>query len=1585
MKIFLFICLAVGWASADKLDRSYLPPPGSKFSGGSPGDIQVPLEFPKLNYSTGRPQVANGVPEIELGINRRPLPAGTAQSSTQRPDGSTYFPKTTTSYAITQTTTFGPADYEELDQSSNFFNATGAQQTGLPQYTQQSGQNYQQRQPIRGPLPSQGPNYNQYQQGQKFQPISAPYGSTTRRPSVFNNQNSRAYLPPAPTSIYKGQTPTGQLSNEQEYFGYPPGQPQGPKYQDGSKFAPTAGPGFIEGANKQNVFFGNPSTVAPQYQDERYSSTTGPINNQQKFGSRVPTQQNQQQFQETPGYPTSTFSPGQLSTSNGQTVYDDQNIPSSASLPQYQYGQRIITPELNQQVIGSRLPQQNQNKYSGNTNFPSTTATPQYQEEQQFVTPGLVQQNQFADNQNVPSTVLPQYQENQRYTTPGTIQEGFIPNQQTFGPQISNLNTQNKYGNQNLPSSTAVLQSQNGQRFTTPKAVQQQQQNQFSANQNSPLSTPAPQYKNEQRYPTQGSAEQIGSIAPGQQNQYQYPGNQFFPSTTTPQRGIGSPAYTQQNENQYQGNQNVPSSTTRPQFQNGQFVTPGFVQQYQYPGNQIISSTASPQIQNAQSFIPGPGQGIGSNTSNQVNYPESETIVENGNQQYPSSAAPQYQSTLSPIAEPNQGFTPNQPTPQYPGRPAFNQQFPSTTASPGFPQQQYGDDSIQTLPGTRVSYPSTPGTSSKQVSPGYRNQPLSPTDSQIYGSTPIVPGYYDQPITNLVPGSIDSTGTLRQNRPERPNAALDRTATILNYDNVLTPEGYMYSYDTSNAIHVDETGIVGDGTKAQGSFSYIGDDGKMYSVIYSADENGFQPKGDHLPTPPPIPEAIQRVIEQANKNKESGIEDDGLYDEEKYGYSKYDRPVSAFRPRNNTTSLVNGADIPNSYESRIGQKNRNQLKNKGKNKSADEENDNTGFEDELQTDVNISDEINNDNDESLLNKYPTADEDLTNVSDPRKIQKGKLNSNANVDSMKTRKPVAGKGTIRHPVSIKMKQDNAFGNVSVTDISKDNDDMEISQEYEEESDLVNYRDDPNSRTDFHGINRYLPNPKGSNRFNQTDSKRVLVRPDGTKQKVKAMNKSDRTGNRKNQATEDVIPTTGSETKEQTRDEDRIAVPARSKFSMKKIESSKMYQQKPTYNNDKSKIFVDEEQKVNEKYASDDELETGDGDISTQPGVYEFNKKIVGKPTRLNVNERTGVSKDNNVKPIFDEETGYEYIPPQRKFESEGAVRLPSRTSATGKPQFPSQGVQTTIRPFITSNVYKTEKNDDSQFDAEGKPFQPGRPINYKVQKNNESLQGNDRSSENSYPGINENGRFDVTIKPIGSFSTTSSRRPFGRPQTTAMPGYKAQDTTGQERYDELDYQGPRAPGKIIYGVNAPNKEASRTESNAFVSTTPLPSSGYQSFNDNQRPDQYQETNIANDPSYFEITEPGKDVQNTPYRQGIANSRGQIPSTTFRPSYTVGDKTLASSGPIAVDGFGRPISGTNAPIYETTYRPVTQDSRISIENQPGNMGERRPSGRFSVTSAPTEGINGYQGSTSGPSEDFSGPKQPQRFDPDTGYYY
>lgn len=42
---------------------------------------------------------------------------------------------------------------------------------------------------------------------------------------------------------------------------------------------------------------------------------------------------------------------------------------------------------------------------------------------------------------------------------------------------------------------------------------------------------------------------------------------------------------------------------------------------------------------------------------------------------------------------------------------------------------------------------------------------------------------------------------------------------------------------------------------------YTSPEGIPIETSYVADENGYQPQGAHLPTPPPIPEAILRSLE----------------------------------------------------------------------------------------------------------------------------------------------------------------------------------------------------------------------------------------------------------------------------------------------------------------------------------------------------------------------------------------------------------------------------------------------------------------------------------------------------------------------------------------------------------------------------------------------------------------------------------------------------------------------------------------------------------------------------------------------------
>lgn len=59
----------------------------------------------------------------------------------------------------------------------------------------------------------------------------------------------------------------------------------------------------------------------------------------------------------------------------------------------------------------------------------------------------------------------------------------------------------------------------------------------------------------------------------------------------------------------------------------------------------------------------------------------------------------------------------------------------------------------------------------------------------------------------------------------------------------------LLSYETSNGIRADEQGYLKNpGTQSeaqvmQGSYSYTGPDGIVYTITYIADENGFRAEG----------------------------------------------------------------------------------------------------------------------------------------------------------------------------------------------------------------------------------------------------------------------------------------------------------------------------------------------------------------------------------------------------------------------------------------------------------------------------------------------------------------------------------------------------------------------------------------------------------------------------------------------------------------------------------------------------------------------------------------------------------------------
>lgn len=78
---------------------------------------------------------------------------------------------------------------------------------------------------------------------------------------------------------------------------------------------------------------------------------------------------------------------------------------------------------------------------------------------------------------------------------------------------------------------------------------------------------------------------------------------------------------------------------------------------------------------------------------------------------------------------------------------------------------------------------------------------------------------------------------------------------------------YSFAYETEGGILQKETGSrkyagTPDETQLiQGSVQYNAPDGTPIALSWTADEFGTQVAGSHLPTPPPIPIAIQRALD----------------------------------------------------------------------------------------------------------------------------------------------------------------------------------------------------------------------------------------------------------------------------------------------------------------------------------------------------------------------------------------------------------------------------------------------------------------------------------------------------------------------------------------------------------------------------------------------------------------------------------------------------------------------------------------------------------------------------------------------------
>ncbi|XP_030388141.1 larval cuticle protein 2-like [Scaptodrosophila lebanonensis] len=91
-----------------------------------------------------------------------------------------------------------------------------------------------------------------------------------------------------------------------------------------------------------------------------------------------------------------------------------------------------------------------------------------------------------------------------------------------------------------------------------------------------------------------------------------------------------------------------------------------------------------------------------------------------------------------------------------------------------------------------------------------------------------------------------------------PVSGEDAHAEILKLVSDVRPDGFESNLDTSNGISQVASGDVHG--NIHGQFSWVSPEGEHVQVSYVADENGYQPQSNLLPTPPPVPEEIVRAL-----------------------------------------------------------------------------------------------------------------------------------------------------------------------------------------------------------------------------------------------------------------------------------------------------------------------------------------------------------------------------------------------------------------------------------------------------------------------------------------------------------------------------------------------------------------------------------------------------------------------------------------------------------------------------------------------------------------------------------------------------
>ncbi|XP_047478447.1 cuticle protein AMP1A-like [Penaeus chinensis] len=102
----------------------------------------------------------------------------------------------------------------------------------------------------------------------------------------------------------------------------------------------------------------------------------------------------------------------------------------------------------------------------------------------------------------------------------------------------------------------------------------------------------------------------------------------------------------------------------------------------------------------------------------------------------------------------------------------------------------------------------------------------------------------------------------------------DRVVALLRDDRVANEDGtFSYAVEADNGINTAVEGVVGSAGQINqaGSYTLTLEDGTQAVVTFVANENGFQPQSNILPTPHPLPAHVFKLLEIAERQRAAGI------------------------------------------------------------------------------------------------------------------------------------------------------------------------------------------------------------------------------------------------------------------------------------------------------------------------------------------------------------------------------------------------------------------------------------------------------------------------------------------------------------------------------------------------------------------------------------------------------------------------------------------------------------------------------------------------------------------------------------------